>query len=117
MLKRYLSSNNQTDSEEFKANVTLYSQSLWNDLFEFVQYVTCSQHPAESKVEWIEYSERLFNVVYNTTNSTVANDYYDLMLTLTEMAKEEPTCHPENYVEYFGMAAPGTVNIDMLVLR
>ena len=79
--------------------------------------MTCSQHPVESKVEWIEYSERLFNSVYNTTNSSEALDYYDLMLTLTEMAKQEPTCHPESYVEYFGMSTPGTVDINMLVLR
>ena len=39
------------------------------------------------------------------------------MLTLTEMAKQEPTCHPESYVEYFGMSTPGTVDINMLVLR
>ena len=110
-LKSYLSSNftNQT--------VTLYSQSLWNDLFDFVQYVTCSNNTAESKVEWIEYSERLFNAIYNSTNNTEALDYHDLMLTLTQKAKEDPTCHPQSYVEYFGMSTPGTVDINMLVLR
>lgn len=119
ILKYLLSSNNtnQTDTEEFKANVTFYSQILWDDLYEFVQYVTCSQHPTESKIEWIEYSERLINVVYNNTRSSDALDYYDLMLTLTETAKEEPTCQPEYYAEYFGMSDTGTVDIEMLVLR
>ena len=119
ILKYLLSSNNtnQTDNEELRANVTFYSQILWDDLYEFVQYVTCSQHPTESKIEWIEYSERLINVVYNNTRSSDALDYYDVMLTLTETAKDEPTCQPEFYAEYFGMADTGTVDIEMLVLR
>ena len=56
-------------------------------------------------------------MIYNTTNSSEALDYYDVMLSLIEWAKEDPTCQPELYAEYFGMADSGTGDIDMLVLR
>lgn len=53
-----MSVNATSDSEEVTRamnDTRHYSQLLWDDLFEFVQLVTCSDHPTSSKIRWLDY--------------------------------------------------------------
>ena len=102
--------------EAHLTEVRQYSQSMWDSLFEFVQFVTCSSHPVASKIKWLSQADDLVSMTYEESNCTLGKSYHDIMSTLTQMARIDPFCRPESYVDFFGRSTFG-VKLDSLVLR
>ena len=122
-LKNHLITDDSSSSElkgvEFEEHLTdirHYSQIVWDSLFEFVQYVTCSTHPVASKIKWIDYADQLIDQTFDKSACSLGKSYHEIMKTLTQMARIDPFCRPESYIDFFGKSTFG-VSLDSLVLN
>lgn len=103
--------------EAHLADVRHYSQKLWDALFEFVQFVTCSSHPVASKIKWIGYADDLIDQAFQQTSCSLTKSYHEIMETLTQMARIDPFCRPESYIDFFGRSTFGVALDSIVALR
>lgn len=103
------------DFESHLNDVRHYSQKFWDALFEFIQYVTCSTYPVATKVKWIGYADEMISNAFNNSNCPMTSSFEQLMKTLTQMARVDPFCRPQSYIDFFGSSTFGvavnTINL------